>query len=190
MKFDFGTLICMVSAIVSLSLAMDSISKVLKVKRFLKEASLNNEVIVKGNNELYNVTNGIFVVVTEASLLFLLLLFVSTYKVAADIVVSSVIIFISVGVCILINVISMFKDKDVFLTKKGLICFSKIFKFSECRFSWDSSETSAEISKTLHIYEKDMKVPYIVSFDSNTELAHKIVSENSKSGIADTDPER
>lgn len=180
MKFDFWTLICIALVIFNCFSTVRLVSKVLKGNRLLKKARAGGEAIVKGNNNLYDLKHYLFAIVTELICIFFIFKLLSLYRITIAAFAVVALTIAAVAVTVVIHVIAIFKEKNVYLTEHGLIYFLGSFEFSDSRFLWESSEKPEILSKTLYIYKKKDKFPFTVSFDSDIETAHKIVSENSR----------
>lgn len=180
MKFDFWTLVWIALVISNCVSTVRLVSKVLKGNRLLKKARVDGGAIIKGNNNLYNLKHYLFAIVTELIVIYLICKLLSLYRLTAAIFAVEAVTTAAVAVTVVIHVIAIFKEKNVYLTEQGLIYFMGSFEFSNSRFLWETSENPEVLSRTLYIYGKKDKLPFTVSFDSDTELAHKIVSENSK----------
>ncbi|WP_028516054.1 hypothetical protein [Ruminococcus flavefaciens] len=152
--------------------------QVIKGRLLLSRARKSGEPVIKGVNAVYKMINYIVAVVTEA--LFTGFIGWNILKYKMDII-SAVLIWttvLSLGLSTVIHIIALFTEKNVYLTPSGLIYFLGRFKFADCRFSWDSSDTPDSLSDKLYIYEKKAKFPFVASFEDR-ENAHRIVNENS-----------
>lgn len=82
-------------------------------------------------------------------------------------------------VLMIIHFIALYKEKYAYLTPDGLISYIKIFRFSNCRFAWETTGNNSGLSNTLHVYPKKEKFPFTVVFYNDIDAAHMIVDNNS-----------
>lgn len=179
MKFDFLIVLCIVLGVYNIANTVRLVANVLKGRQLLKKARENNEFIIKGNNAVYKASNYILAIGTEVLYLGLIFVLLKSYKAELFIALLVGTTVVTMAVDMFIHMIAVFKEKNVYLTKSGLIYFLGSFEFSKCRFSWENSSDHDMLSNTLHIYMPKDKLPFTVSFDNDVEAAHKITDENS-----------
>ncbi len=179
MKYNIVIVVCIVLMVNYFISTARLVAKIIKGKLLLKKARENGEIIIKGKNSVYKVTNYIIAIVMEVIAVFVFGKFLISYNVLSIVSVLVIITIAPLAVTIVIHIIAIFQENDVYLTKNGLIYFLGYFEFSKCRFSWESSNNPDVLSNTLHIYKPKEKIPFTVSFDRDIETAHKITDENS-----------
>lgn len=178
MKFDYVTVLCMALTVYSLTSAIKLVVNVIKGRRLLKKAVKNNERIIKGESLIYKASNYIFAIVTEIIAACYIGSFLIYFRMPVFTVALVGMSIVVLAVNTVIHVIAIFKEKNVYLTEKGLIYFLGCFTFSKCRFSWENANNPEALSNTLHVYKPKDKFPFTVCFDSDIETAHKITDEN------------
>lgn len=179
MKFDLFDVFYFLLVIYNLFSTVRLIFKVLRSCLLLNKARKNNEIIIKGNSSVYRIKNYIIAIITEAFFLFIMCRLLTLYRLPLYFAIFIGFTVANIAVSTIIHIIAIFKEKNVYLTNKGLIYFIGCFEFSKCRFAWESSDNSDNLSNTLHVYTPKDKIPFTATFDEQIENAHKIVSDNS-----------
>ena len=151
--------------------------QVINGRLLLGRARKNGGLMVKGSNALYKAPNYVVAVISELFLAGVMCRFLIIYKFTAVSFAFITLIAVSLLVNAVIHFIGLLTEKNVYLTESGLIYFLGSFKFSDCRFSWDSSDTSDNLSDKLYIYKGKANYPFVASFEDR-ETAHRIVNEN------------
>ena len=135
--------------------------------------------IIRGRSTLYKLGSYIYVIVVELGFIlffsFHLLKNYYRYPLQTDLILF--ILLVSFAVMMVIHLLAVFMEKYAYLTSDGLICYIKVFRFSKCRFAWET-DADGMLSDTLHVYPKKESAPYTVRFDQPTEEAHQLVSDN------------
>ena len=152
--------------------------QVINGRLLLSRARKSGESVIKGVNAMYKMVNYIAAIAAELFFTGAIGWIIFRYKMDT---VSGLLIWtiaLSLGLSTVIHIIALFTEKNVYLTPSGLIYFLGRFKFADCRFSWDSSDTADSLSDKLYVYKKKDKFPFVASFEDR-ETAHRIVKENS-----------
>ena len=144
----------------------------------LGKARKSGRLIVKGSNAAYKAVNYIVAVAFEIFSVVVMCRIFFMSGLSAVLFVFTAAIIASLFVDTVIHTIALFAEKNVYLTESGLIYFLGSFKFSDSRFSWDSSDNPDSLSDKLYIYKGKDKYPFVASFEDR-ETAHRIVAENS-----------
>ena len=140
----------------------------------LNSARKNGREVVKCESTVYKMSRYIIVLLSEG---FFIYFFGDLYfrlRETENIFMKLPFIMLVIDVIILmiVHIIALFKEKYAYLTPDGLISYIKIFRFANCRFTWDST------GDTLHVYPKKEKMPFTVVFRNNADTAHEIVDNN------------
>jgi hypothetical protein len=80
-----------------------------------------------------------------------------------------------------LNLISIIREKQAFLTDRGLVCYFGFIKYENSRFVWEQANYPNGVPNVLHVYHNNDKVSITVMFDSNAEAANELI--NSKQNI-------
>mgnify|MGYP003292595637 FL=1 len=146
----------------------------------LFNAKRNGSEIIRCTSVVYKVRYYIFTIAFElfiAGYCFKWFLMLKNLEIEG-LVICLLITIIMMLINVIIHIIAIFREKYAYLTEEGIISFVRKFKFSKCRFSWESDDSADVVSDTLHVYPKKDNIPYTVVFESQAEQAHRIVSEN------------
>ena len=170
--------ICAFLSMFSLFHAVKLVLEVINGRLMLGRARKSGELMVKGFNALFKASNYIFAIAGELFFVAVMCRFLFVYKLNTVSFVFVTVIAASLFVNSVVHIIALFAEKNVYLTESGLIYFLGSFKFSDCRFSWDSSDAPDDLSDRLYIYKRKANYPFIASFEDR-ETAHSIVNENS-----------
>lgn len=179
MKFDLLYVLYPLLVIYSWISTVRLIFKVLRSWLLLNKVRKNNEIIIKGNSTVYRIKNYIIAIITEAFFMFIMCRLLTIDRLPLLFTIFVGFSIANIAVSMIIHIIAIFKENNVYLTNKGLIYFIGRFEFSKCRFAWESSDNSDDLSNTLHVYPPKDKFPFTATFDEQIENAHKIVSDNS-----------
>jgi len=179
MKMTPYLIFIMVLMIWSAASVMIALYNVIRGRVLLERAKKEFASIVQGNNTYYKAWSYIFGIAMDIAVIIVFyrfMLLVKGISLLHTIMVANVILMV---LLIMIHVIAIFEERNVYLTDLGLIGFMGCFEFSKCRFSWEESQDPEKLSNTLHIYRKNTKSPFTVTFDLRPDVAHRITERNS-----------
>lgn len=177
---DFSKILLFLLILWSCYSTIKTIIKVITSGLTLFNAKRNGSEIIRCKSVVYRIWHYIFAIAYElfvAGYLFKLFLMLKKLKIEELSICLLILIILMLSNAI-IHVIAIFREKYAYLTEEGMVSFVEKFKFSKCRFSWESDDNADIVSDTLHIYPKKGNIPYTVVFESQAEQAHRIVSEN------------
>lgn len=179
MKFNILTFVAIFLVFFSLSSTVKLVVNVINGRILLRKAKNSGKIIIKGVNSIYKLSNYLVAILSETFITYIVCKLAFMYKVHSIVYVFVGIVILTLLATVIIHIIALFAEKDVYLTESGLIYFLGSFKFSDCRFSWDSSDTPDKPSDKLYIYKRKAKMPFVASFENDREAAHRIVNDNS-----------
>ena len=174
MEFNILTFVVIFLVFFNLSSTVKLVVKVINGRILLSKAKNSGIIIRIGVNSIYKLSNYIVAIISEIIMTYIVCKLAFTYKVHSIVYVLVGMVILALLATIIIHSIALFAEKEVYLTESGLIYFLGSFKFSDCRFSWDSSDTDK-----LYIYKRKAKLPFVASFENDREAAHRIVNDNS-----------
>lgn len=178
MNFFYETVFYIILTVSRLKSTIKLVVNVINGIQLLNKSVENNERLIKGGSLSYEEYNFIYSIAAE--------IFIAYYVVGRLVIYSSmpflVTVLVVVNVVVLavksvIHVIAKFKEKNVYLTEDGLVCFLGCFPFSKCCFSWEKANDPKMLSDTLHVYNPKGRYLFTVIFDSDIEIAHEITGK-------------
>lgn len=98
------------------------------------------------------------------------------------VLVMSYVLMFGLVLAAVLDLISIFREKNNYLTDRGLVCYFGFIKFENRRFVWEQAYDPNGLPNVLHVYHNNNdKVLITVMFDSSAEEAHELI--NSKQNI-------
>lgn len=180
MELNFGNIIFVGIICWNVYSSVKLLAKAINGAILRHEATHSNEIYIKGSYSGYKVSNYLFVYGVEIALLVMFFTLVFRYKLVAWFKASIWLCIVTTIMAIAVQCVALFKEKDVYLTNKGLVYFLGIFDFDKNKFVWEQGANPEQVSGTLHIYKPKDNFPYTVNFEQQIETAHRIVDKNYK----------
>lgn len=180
MELNFGNIIFVGIICWNVYSSVKMLIKAIRGAVLRYEATHSNAIYIKGRYSGYKVSNYLFVYGMEIACLVLFFTIISRYKLVAWFKISIWLCIVMTIMVLVVQCVAIFKEKDVYLTNKGLIYFLGIFDFTNNKFLWEQSTNPEQLSGTLHIYKPKDNFPYTVNFEQQIETAHRIVDKNYK----------